>query len=64
MSNSLTSLMIARFVKAFGGSACSGISQAIARDLFDNQQRNKLFLGQGLLFLSWLGQPPLSEEPL
>lgn len=59
MSNSLTSLMIARFVKAFGGSACSGISQAIARDLFDNQQRNKLFSWAGIIVSLMVGTAPI-----
>jgi DHA1 family bicyclomycin/chloramphenicol resistance-like MFS transporter len=52
-SQSIESLMIYRFIQAFGGSTGSVLGQAIARDAFKGQERGKVFsLVGGAIFFS------------
>ncbi|RZI46191.1 multidrug effflux MFS transporter [Candidatus Finniella inopinata] len=48
LSETITSLMMCRFVQALGGSACTGIGQAIARDVYGSMARNRLFSIAGI----------------
>jgi MFS transporter, DHA1 family, multidrug resistance protein len=56
-STSLTTLMISRFVQAFGGSTGSVIGQAICRDVFQGKAMGKAFsvIGGALAFSPALG---------
>jgi len=43
LSDNITTLMIFRFIQAFGGSTGSVLGQAIARDAFASHERGKVF---------------------
>ena len=48
LTETIGTLMIFRFIQALGGSACSGIGQAIARDAYNSAERNRLFSIAGI----------------
>jgi Bcr/CflA subfamily drug resistance transporter len=58
-STSFTLLMISRFIQAFGGSSCSIMGQAIAREVFNQTQRNKLFSQAGVTLSLVVGISPV-----
>ena len=56
-SGSITTLMISRFIQAFGGSTGSVLGQAICRDAFHGSERGKVFstIGSALAFSPAVG---------
>lgn len=56
-SSSITTLMISRFIQAFGGSTGSVLGQAICRDAFHGTERGKVYstIGSALAFSPAVG---------
>ena len=59
LTETISALMICRFIQALGGSACSGIGQAIARDAYDSVERNKIFSIAGIVVSLAAGMGPV-----